>query len=50
MYENDRRIPIRVIHMDVTVMHEYSGHKAEFNHLSQIIVFDVLRSTLNISR
>lgn len=49
MYENDRRKCIKLIHMDVTVMHERSGHKKLLNHLSQIIAFDVL-STLNISR
>lgn len=36
--------------MDVTVMYECSGHKKLLNQLSQIIVFDVLISTLNISR
>lgn len=50
MYENDRRKYIKLIHMDVTVMYECSGHKKLLNQLSQIIVFDVLRSTLNISR
>lgn len=51
MHESDRRKCIKLIHMDVTVMHEHFGHKKLLNHLSEIIMFDVvLRSTLNKNR